>query len=101
MSRRPDVERYRENWQDEVDSASEYRAMAASETDPRLAPGAVATLPDAINNRSDIVGRAIFDDGSVLAFHLQAGRFRTPRYPGAARTVARASTTGVTSSARS
>ena len=32
-----DVERYRENWQDEVDSASEYRAMAASETDPRLA----------------------------------------------------------------
>ena len=33
----PDVRRYRENWQDEVDSASEYRAMAASERDPRLA----------------------------------------------------------------
>ena len=32
-----DVQRYRENWQDEVDSAAEYRAMAASEADPRLA----------------------------------------------------------------
>jgi VIT1/CCC1 family predicted Fe2+/Mn2+ transporter len=29
--------RYRENWQDEVDSAAEYRAMAAAEPDPRLA----------------------------------------------------------------
>lgn len=29
MSGRPDVERYRENWQDEVDSASEYCALAA------------------------------------------------------------------------
>jgi vacuolar iron transporter family protein len=37
MAGQPDVERYRENWQDEVDSASEYRALAASETDPRLA----------------------------------------------------------------
>src|SRR3989449_2579582 len=32
-----DARRYLENWQDEVDSASEYRAMAASEEDPRLA----------------------------------------------------------------
>jgi VIT1/CCC1 family predicted Fe2+/Mn2+ transporter len=32
-----DARRYLENWQDEVDSASEYRAMAASEPDPRLA----------------------------------------------------------------
>lgn len=32
-----DARRYLENWQDEVDSASEYRAMAASESDPRLA----------------------------------------------------------------
>jgi VIT1/CCC1 family predicted Fe2+/Mn2+ transporter len=37
MAGQPDVERYRENWQDEVDSASEYHALAASETDPRLA----------------------------------------------------------------
>jgi len=37
MSDSSDVGRYRENWQDEVDSASEYRAMAASEPDPRLA----------------------------------------------------------------
>jgi VIT1/CCC1 family predicted Fe2+/Mn2+ transporter len=29
--------RYLENWQDEVDSAAEYRAMAAAEPDPRLA----------------------------------------------------------------
>src|SRR5713101_4211923 len=29
--------RYLENWQDEVDSASEYRSMAAAEPDPRLA----------------------------------------------------------------
>ena len=29
--------RYRENWQDEVDSAAEYRAMAAAEPDARLA----------------------------------------------------------------
>src|SRR5439155_493634 len=32
-----DARRYLENLQDEVDSASEYRAMAASEEDPRLA----------------------------------------------------------------
>jgi vacuolar iron transporter family protein len=31
-----ETRRYLENWQDEVDSATEYRAMAASETDPRL-----------------------------------------------------------------
>ena len=37
MSEPSDARRYRENWQDEVDSASEYRAMAASESDPRLA----------------------------------------------------------------
>jgi vacuolar iron transporter family protein len=37
MSEPSDARRYRENWQDEVDSASEYRAMAASEPDPRLA----------------------------------------------------------------
>ena len=37
MPQQPDVERYRENWQDEVDSAAEYRAMAASETDPKIA----------------------------------------------------------------
>jgi len=37
MSDSSEARRYRENWQDEVDSASEYRAMAASESDPRLA----------------------------------------------------------------
>jgi VIT1/CCC1 family predicted Fe2+/Mn2+ transporter len=37
MSDRSDARRYLENWQDEVDSAAEYRAMAASEPDPRLA----------------------------------------------------------------
>src|ERR1700730_11740017 len=37
MAQLPDVERYRENWQDEVDSAAEYRAMAASEPDPKIA----------------------------------------------------------------
>jgi len=37
MSEPSDARRYLENWQDEVDSASEYRAMAASEPDPRLA----------------------------------------------------------------
>ena len=31
------VARYLENWQGEVDSAAEYRAMAAAEPDPRLA----------------------------------------------------------------
>src|SRR5213593_3830691 len=31
------VARYLENWQDEVDSAAEYRAMAAAEPDSRLA----------------------------------------------------------------
>jgi vacuolar iron transporter family protein len=37
MADSADARRYLENWQDEVDSASEYRAMAASEPDPRLA----------------------------------------------------------------
>jgi VIT1/CCC1 family predicted Fe2+/Mn2+ transporter len=37
MSDLSDARRYRENWQDEVDSATEYRAMAAGESDPRLA----------------------------------------------------------------
>lgn len=32
-----DPVRYLENWQDEVDSAAEYLAMAASESDPRIA----------------------------------------------------------------
>ncbi len=37
MAQRADLERYRENWQDEVDGAAEYRAMAASEPDPKIA----------------------------------------------------------------
>src|ERR1700732_3667429 len=37
MAQRADVERYLENWQDEVDSAAEYRAMAATERDPKIA----------------------------------------------------------------
>jgi len=36
MRDRDEIRRYLENWQDEVDSATEYRAMAASEPDPRL-----------------------------------------------------------------
>jgi VIT1/CCC1 family predicted Fe2+/Mn2+ transporter len=37
MAQPADVERYLENWQDEIDSAAEYRAMAASESDPKIA----------------------------------------------------------------
>src|SRR5260221_12826229 len=37
MSDRDEIPRSLENWQDEVDSAAEYRAMAAAEPDPRLA----------------------------------------------------------------
>jgi VIT1/CCC1 family predicted Fe2+/Mn2+ transporter len=37
MTQIADVERYRENWQDEIDSAAEYRAMASSESDPKIA----------------------------------------------------------------
>ena len=37
MGDRDDTQRYLENWQDEVDSAAEYRAMATSEPNPRLA----------------------------------------------------------------
>ena len=38
MTRVPDRSaRYLENWQDEVDSATEYRAMSAAEPDPRIA----------------------------------------------------------------
>jgi vacuolar iron transporter family protein len=33
----PDIKRFRENWQDEVDSAAEYRALAAVEPDPKVA----------------------------------------------------------------
>ena len=36
MRDRDETRRYLENWQDEVDSATEYRAMAASEPDHRL-----------------------------------------------------------------
>ena len=36
MRDRDETRRYLENWQDEVDSATEYRAMAAGEQDPRL-----------------------------------------------------------------
>jgi VIT1/CCC1 family predicted Fe2+/Mn2+ transporter len=36
MTQPADVDRYRENWQDEVDSAAEYRAMAQSEPDPKI-----------------------------------------------------------------
>jgi vacuolar iron transporter family protein len=37
MAQRANVQRYRENWQDEVDSAAEYSSMAASEHDPKIA----------------------------------------------------------------
>jgi VIT1/CCC1 family predicted Fe2+/Mn2+ transporter len=37
MPQPADIERYQENWQDEVDSAAEYRAMAESEPDPKIA----------------------------------------------------------------
>src|SRR3989475_6358630 len=37
MGDRDEIPRYLENWQDEVDSAAEYRAVAAAEADPRLA----------------------------------------------------------------
>jgi len=37
VATRADIERYREDWQDEIDSASEYRSMAKSATDTRLA----------------------------------------------------------------
>src|SRR5271170_1765428 len=37
MAQQADVERYRENWQDEVDSAAQYSAMAESESDPKIA----------------------------------------------------------------
>jgi VIT1/CCC1 family predicted Fe2+/Mn2+ transporter len=37
MTNTSDIERFRENWQDEVDSASEYRALAAVERDPKIA----------------------------------------------------------------
>ncbi len=37
MGDRSETVRFLENWQDEVDSAAEYRAMAAGEPDPRLA----------------------------------------------------------------
>ena len=37
MATQTEVERYLENWQNEVDSAAEYRAMAAGESDPRIA----------------------------------------------------------------
>src|SRR5215469_18352931 len=32
-----DISRFRENWQDEVDSAAEYTALAAVEPDPKIA----------------------------------------------------------------
>ena len=37
MANALDIERFRENWQDEVDSAAEYRAMATGEQDPKVA----------------------------------------------------------------
>jgi vacuolar iron transporter family protein len=37
MGDRGEISRYLENWQDEVDSATEYRAMSAAEPDPRIA----------------------------------------------------------------
>jgi VIT1/CCC1 family predicted Fe2+/Mn2+ transporter len=37
MTTREDIDRYRENWQDEINSAAEYRSMAKSEADTRLA----------------------------------------------------------------
>ncbi len=37
MGDRSETVRFLENWQDEVDSVAEYRAMAAGEPDPRLA----------------------------------------------------------------
>jgi VIT1/CCC1 family predicted Fe2+/Mn2+ transporter len=37
MANRSDINRYIENLQDEIDSAAEYRAMAAGEPDPKIA----------------------------------------------------------------
>jgi VIT1/CCC1 family predicted Fe2+/Mn2+ transporter len=36
MAQPADVKRYRENWQDEIDSAAEYSTMAQSEPDPKI-----------------------------------------------------------------
>ena len=36
MAQQADIERFRENWQDEIDSAAEYRAMAESEPDQKI-----------------------------------------------------------------
>jgi hypothetical protein len=37
MTNTPDIKQLRENWQDEVDSAAEYRTLAAAEPDPTIA----------------------------------------------------------------
>jgi vacuolar iron transporter family protein len=37
MQNSADIDRFRENWQDEIDSAAVYRAMGASERDPKIA----------------------------------------------------------------
>jgi VIT1/CCC1 family predicted Fe2+/Mn2+ transporter len=37
MTSTSDIKQLRENWQDEIDSAAEYRALAAAEPDPRIA----------------------------------------------------------------
>jgi VIT1/CCC1 family predicted Fe2+/Mn2+ transporter len=69
------VERYRENWQDEVDSASEYRAVAASESDPRLAR-VYANLAQMEERHIAFWESRLRDAGAVVGPHRPSWRSR-------------------------
>lgn len=70
-----DVERYRKNWQDEVDSASEYRALAATETDPRLAT-VYANLAQMEERHIAFWESRLRDAGAVVGPHRPSWRSR-------------------------
>ena len=58
MAQPSDVQRYRENRQDEIDSAAEYGAMAASESDSKIAR-VYSNLAKMEENSYCVLGRSI------------------------------------------
>src|SRR5262247_972188 len=88
MSDPADARRYLENWQDEVDSASEYRAMAASEPDPRLAQ-VYANLAAMEEGHIAFWEDRLRRDGAATARHLAQPRASGHRAPPRPRSGAR------------
>jgi VIT1/CCC1 family predicted Fe2+/Mn2+ transporter len=71
-----DVERWRDNWQDEVDGAALYRAMAESESNPELAE-LYRNLAETEGKHADFWAAKLDDAGKPVGLPAPSRRART------------------------